>query len=286
MEIFQRKELTILTSARVGKAWLSFLTTAPLGTNEEFIDEMTNFGNLVTMFVDDIQKALDSFLWPEQDEKQRRKRERLLEAGTQLFQQLGYRRTTISSIAAAAGIAKGTLYLYYKNKAELLYHAMALEESANLSKLDGIVDSNKPAGVQLTNYIVHGLGMIRSMPLTRSMVEGDHEFMIALSEVDEQLLTQINDLQLTLLKQIVSEANPSLTGKALSLRSQVLIDLLFSLTVSGLSNQTSENEEDYNRAVAETLVNGLLPSAESRSRESKPTPSKPNPFKPTKVRSS
>ena len=75
---------------------------------------MTNFGNLVTMFVDDIQKALDSFLWPEQDEKQRRKRERLLEAGTQLFQQLGYRRTTISSIAAAAGIAKGTLYLYYK----------------------------------------------------------------------------------------------------------------------------------------------------------------------------
>ena len=128
--------------------------------------------------------------------------------------------------------------------------------------------------------------MIRSMPLTRSMVEGDHEFMIALSEVDEQLLTQINDLQLTLLKQIVSEANPSLKGKALSLRSQVLIDLLFSLTVSGLSNQTSENEEDYNRAVAETLVNGLLPSAKSKSRESKPTPSKLNPLKPTKVRSS
>lgn len=220
---------------------------------------MTKCGNMVIMFIDDIQQALDSFLWPEQDEKQRRKRERLLKAGTRLFQQLGYRRTTISSIAEAAGIAKGTLYLYYKNKAELLYHAMALEESANLSKLDGIVDPSKPASVQLTNYIVYGLGMISSMPLTRSMIEGDHEFMIALAEVDEQLLTQINDLQLKLLKQIVSKANPSLKGKALTLRSQVLIDLLYSLTVSGLANQRNDNEEDYNRAVAETLINGLLP---------------------------
>ena len=54
-------------------------------------------------------EAIESFLWPEQDEKLRRKRERILRAATDLFVRLGYRKTSIDEVAKQAGVAKGTV---------------------------------------------------------------------------------------------------------------------------------------------------------------------------------
>ncbi len=47
--------------------------------------------------------------------------ERLIDAATRVFIELGYRRTQMEDIAVAAGIAKGTLYLYFESK-EALFH--------------------------------------------------------------------------------------------------------------------------------------------------------------------
>ena len=44
----------------------------------------------------------------------------LIEAAGKLFVEKGYEATTMDEIAAAAGFAKGTLYHYFANKAELL----------------------------------------------------------------------------------------------------------------------------------------------------------------------
>ena len=52
------------------------------------------------------------------------KDELILEAATKLFMKFG-KKVTIDEIAQAAGIAKGTVYLYYKNKDEIL-HAIVL----------------------------------------------------------------------------------------------------------------------------------------------------------------
>ncbi len=47
--------------------------------------------------------------------------ERVIDAATGVFIDLGYRRTQMEDVAAAAGIAKGTLYLYFESK-EALFH--------------------------------------------------------------------------------------------------------------------------------------------------------------------
>mgnify|MGYP000421627821 CR=1 FL=1 len=48
------------------------------------------------------------------------RRAMLIEAAGKLFSEKGYEATTMDEIAAAANFAKGTLYHYFKNKAELL----------------------------------------------------------------------------------------------------------------------------------------------------------------------
>ena len=60
--------------------------------------------------------------------RQARKRERILDAATRQFIAHGYRKASVDEIARDAGIAKGTLYLYYRTKAELLVHAVTREK--------------------------------------------------------------------------------------------------------------------------------------------------------------
>ncbi|WP_369185623.1 TetR family transcriptional regulator [Streptomyces sp. Y1] len=52
-------------------------------------------------------------------EKARRTRGRLLEAGAELFDRSGYAGATLGEIAAAAGVTKGALYFHFTSKEEL-----------------------------------------------------------------------------------------------------------------------------------------------------------------------
>lgn len=54
------------------------------------------------------------------DQKKEEKKKNLLEAARILFLQKGFSKTSISEIAQAAKVAKGTFYLYFKDKDELL----------------------------------------------------------------------------------------------------------------------------------------------------------------------
>ncbi|HBT20621.1 MAG TPA: hypothetical protein DEA47_04585 [Peptococcaceae bacterium] len=54
------------------------------------------------------------------EEKKRDKRERLLKAGADLFAQKGYHSATVEEITRRADVAKGTFYLYFKDKTDLM----------------------------------------------------------------------------------------------------------------------------------------------------------------------
>ncbi|MGI6118382.1 MAG: TetR/AcrR family transcriptional regulator [Bilifractor sp.] len=53
------------------------------------------------------------------EEKKKSKEEMLYRKGFQLFLKRGFAKTTVSDIAKSSGLAKGTFYLYFKNKYEL-----------------------------------------------------------------------------------------------------------------------------------------------------------------------
>lgn len=58
------------------------------------------------------------------EEKKQQKRDAICAAGLALFLEHGYERASIEQIAAQAGIARGTFYLYYPSKLEL-FEALA-----------------------------------------------------------------------------------------------------------------------------------------------------------------
>jgi TetR/AcrR family fatty acid metabolism transcriptional regulator len=50
------------------------------------------------------------------------KYQRILEAAVRVFAENGYHESTISQIAREAGVADGTIYLYFKSKDDILVH--------------------------------------------------------------------------------------------------------------------------------------------------------------------
>src|SRR5688572_18005102 len=53
-------------------------------------------------------------------QRQEEKYERILQAALQVFAAKGFHEARISEIARAAGVADGTIYLYFKNKDDIL----------------------------------------------------------------------------------------------------------------------------------------------------------------------
>ncbi len=55
----------------------------------------------------------------QQEEGLNNKRKAIIDAASEIFSRQGYEATTIAEIAAMAGIAVGTVYLYFRNKREI-----------------------------------------------------------------------------------------------------------------------------------------------------------------------
>src|SRR3954451_9727501 len=54
------------------------------------------------------------------DTRSNEKRGRILEAAVKVFAERGFHTATVAEIARAAGVADGTIYLYFKSKDDLL----------------------------------------------------------------------------------------------------------------------------------------------------------------------
>jgi AcrR family transcriptional regulator len=60
-------------------------------------------------------------------------REAILQAARQRFMHYGYKKTTIDEIAADAGVGKGTVYLYFEGKHEILF-TLILEVKRDITR--------------------------------------------------------------------------------------------------------------------------------------------------------
>lgn len=70
------------------------------------------------------------------DKNKQRKRESLLEAAFRLFTSKGTKKTSISDIVDNAGVAKGTFYLYFKDKYDIRNKLIAHKSSEVFRKAD------------------------------------------------------------------------------------------------------------------------------------------------------
>lgn len=79
------------------------------------------------------------------------KREQILRAALEVFKEKGYANTSIMDIAKHANMGKGTLYLYFKNKEELLY-SVFMECSLIPTLVEWSFDLDAPLEQVLRNF--------------------------------------------------------------------------------------------------------------------------------------
>lgn len=82
------------------------------------------------------------------------KRQRILEAARARFRYYGVQKTTMQEIARDAKVAVGTVYLYFKNKDDLL--VAGTEEFVRMHRdaAERILASKQPADRKLREYVV------------------------------------------------------------------------------------------------------------------------------------
>lgn len=151
---------------------------------------------------------------------QQRARERLLAAAAEQFADVGYRRANVADIAAAAGMAKGTLYLYFSSKVELLMACVAQEQLAFLSPLKRAMA--QPAAVRLEAYLEAAIRFTVTSPLSAGIIRGDRDLSAAINDaVDVAALTDPDD-EIAPLVSLVADTVPDLPVNARELASRVL----------------------------------------------------------------
>jgi len=87
------------------------------------------------------------------------KYEKILRASIKVFAQNGFHRSKISQIAKEAGIADGTIYLYFKNKDDILIKIFEDRLEKNLAELKSKLEKIEDPYEQLKFFISHHLAL-------------------------------------------------------------------------------------------------------------------------------
>ncbi len=94
-------------------------------------------------------------------EKQRRERENLiLQVAEEVLTEKGYHDTSMDEIAARVGIAKGTVYLHFASKGDLVFALIEREMQKLLQFVEHTVSTPLPARARLESILQ---GMYRGM---------------------------------------------------------------------------------------------------------------------------
>jgi len=92
------------------------------------------------------------------------KRERILDAAERVFAESGFFHARISEIARAAGVADGTIYLYFKSKDDLLISLFdSRMERVNRAMARAAASADTPVG-KLEAMVRTHLEMVREHP--------------------------------------------------------------------------------------------------------------------------
>jgi len=86
-------------------------------------------------------------------DKNNDKYQRILEASVNVFADHGFHQSTVSQIAKKAGVADGTIYLYFKNKEDILVQIFNYKTKQIFERFREVVDSADNPVEKLRNLI-------------------------------------------------------------------------------------------------------------------------------------
>ncbi|HET8936854.1 MAG TPA: TetR/AcrR family transcriptional regulator [Polyangiales bacterium] len=189
-----------------------------------------------------------------------RTRTRLLQAATKLFQSRGYQHTSVDEIAREAGLAKGTVYVHFKNKQELLLHAIAEEKKHLVQAILPALTADVSPAERLVRYLEQGFLALQQAPLISKLMLGDRQILMQLSGIGEDLREQLHELQIKSVTALVRGigAFDELSTREKNQRVRVLLGVLVSATqLVDESVRGGLSLEIHARQLAKIIVAGV-----------------------------
>lgn len=234
---------------------------------QDAMGDSVDFGKLAEL--------MDQF-GPEEhpEDPKERKRQRILRVATELFVHHGYRKTSMSDVAQAAQVAKGTVYLYFKNKAELLMQAISDEKIRYARRLQPLLTAPLPPADKLKLWLRIALMMTAEVPLLARLLSGDQELLAVLEDADEVLGVRTMELQLGFITTLLQEAidGSDWTEEMVQDRARVLLSVVYQASsVADARMRFGLSVEQYATYLAEILVDGI--GAEASPHDTPSTPS-------------
>jgi TetR/AcrR family fatty acid metabolism transcriptional regulator len=92
------------------------------------------------------------------------KRKEIIAAAIDVFAKKGYNKSNIMEVAEKAGVATGTVYLYFKNKDDLLLQSMKTMMDSNLVEIKKKVALEKRSVDKLYMFFYHHIEVFTKKP--------------------------------------------------------------------------------------------------------------------------
>lgn len=195
--------------------------------------------------------------------KKGRRRTAILDVATKMFAEQGYRDTSMDGIAAALGVAKGTLYLYYPQKIDLLFACASREKLAWMPIMFDIVGGPGPAADRLKRYIIGILLLPSRSPLMCRLLDGDADMKEVMAGFPEGSLRRAEAMRTELLQPLLDElAGPDHRWNAVELNDRAAVitsTAFFAPLVRHEWVRGGMSPERFAAIVADLIVDGIRP---------------------------
>jgi len=193
------------------------------------------------------------------------KRARILDAAVKVFAERGFHSATVAGIARAAGVADGTIYLYFKGKDDLLLRLFDESMTALLAQAREALSRERTAPGKLRRFIqLHLAAVERSPDLASVLIVELRQSAQFLKAADRQKLAAYVDVIAEIVRQ-GQESGEIDRGISPATVKRAVFGALDELALGWLLGGRRVTLKKTAAEVAEWFVRGLLPADGGRS---------------------
>lgn len=190
-------------------------------------------------------------------------RRRILDAASERFVVHGYRKTNIDEIARQAGIGKGTVYLHFATKTEVLVAALAREKLRAFEVMRLALAADATPRQRLRACVKATLLMVGDSPLIARVVAGDQELTAILADLDPAMKeTALSDRDAFFGRMLDEAIAPAVWSEAARRERLVVIEALAHLAprVNDPQIHRGLGLERFAEVLADLIVEGVRPA--------------------------
>src|SRR5438067_8988104 len=188
-----------------------------------------------------------------------------MDAAIKVFAERGFHTATVSEIARAAGVADGTIYLYFKGKDDLLLRLFDEKMTGLVAEVKAAVAQERSAAEKLQRFIQLHLALVERNPdLASVLIVELRQSAQFIKAADRAKLAAYVDL----IAEVVREGQESgelSNGISPATVKRAVFGALDELALGWLLSGRRTSLKKTAAEVAEWMVRGLLPAENGKS---------------------